>query len=203
MYTVFVTGSLASGKRSACLYLAEQGFTHIDLDDMAKEFLNEELVQRQIMDVYGDDLLDETDGINRSLLAKRAFASEESTAALNGIIWPLVNERLANLIVGNSCQFRSSEDRLVVEIAMLAEGLTTVDLADAVLCITADEGIRIERALARGMELADIKNRMALQASDEERAQICDVIIENNGSLAQLHEKLASWLESQQQEQMF
>ena len=203
MYTVFVTGPLASGKRTACLYLASRGFTHIDLDDMAKEFLEDELVLQQLREAYGAGICDEEGSVIRAELARRAFVDAESSAALNGIIWPLVIGRLGELIVGRSCQQNLSDEKLVVEIAMLAEADGALDLADTILCITADEKLRIERALARGMQQEDILNRIALQASDDERAAISDVVIENNGSLESLHEKLDIWLESAFQEHMF
>ena len=203
MFTVFVTGPLASGKRSACLYLAQQGFTHVDLDDMAKEFLEDELVQRQLVEFYGEDICDGQGSVNKAELARLAFADAESSAALNETIWPLVGERLAAMIVGQSCHQSTEDAKLVVEIAMLAESRAFTDLADAILCITASESIRTKRALDRGMQLEDIQNRMALQATDEERNALCDVVIENNGSLESLHAKLDSWLLLQQQEQMF
>ncbi len=204
MFTVFVTGPLASGKRSACQYLTTRGFRHIDMDDMAKELLDEEAVQRQLVELYGQDIMDEAAGIiNRAKLAERAFVNEASTEGLNSIIWPLVGAKLSDFLVGNRCQAGCADNKIVVEIAMLAEAPGMTDLADTILGITAEPHIRIERALARGMQHDDITKRMALQASDEERAAICNIVIENNGSIEQLHAKLDVWLELQQQEQLF
>jgi len=203
LYTVFVTGSLASGKHTACLYLVQKGFIHIDLDDIAKEFLQDELVVMQLIEHYGSDILDEEGSIDRGELAQRAFVDTESSIALNETIWPLTQQRLADLILGMSCQQDQSDLKLAIEIPMLAEAPDFADLADTVICITSLSSIRIQRAQARGMALEDIKHRMALQATDEERAEICDVVIENNGSLESLHEKLDAWLQLQQHEQMF
>lgn len=203
MYVVFVTGPLASGKRSACEYLTQHGFSHLDLDVIAKEFLDDEPVQQQLIEAYGTGICADDGCIDKARLAKMAFANEESSAALNGIIWPLVGARLSDLIVGENCQKDAAGERLVVEIPMLAEAPELLDLADTILCITADESVRIERALARGMLLEDILNRIALQARDEERAALSDVVIENNGSLDSLHEKLDSWIKLQQQEHLF
>jgi dephospho-CoA kinase len=203
MYTVFVTGPLASGKRAACLYLAKRGFTHIDMDEVAKEFLSEELVIEQLVQAYGPSICTDEGSIDRARLAKLAFADEESTAALNSIIWPLARERLANLLVGRSCEHDRVNDKLCIEIAMLVEMEGIIELADTVLGITADESVRIERALGRGMQLTDIHNRIALQADEEARAAICDMVIENNGDLGSLHKKLDLWLQLQHQERLF
>jgi dephospho-CoA kinase len=203
MFTVFVTGALASGKHAACAYLAQQGFVHIDLDTMAKELLCEQPVQELLQEAYGSSICSADGSIDKARLAEIAFVDESSSEPLNGIIWPLVGKRLSDLIVGNSCQLNSAGTQLVVEIPLLAEAPDLIALADTILCITADESIRVERALARGMQLDDILRRMALQASDEQRAAISDVVIENNTSLAALYEKLDSWLELQRQEHMF
>jgi len=185
------------------LHLAQKGFTHIDLDELAKGFLEDELVQQQLVVAYGAEICDGEGSVVKSKLAERAFANEESSGALNGIMWPLVSERLANILVGKSCAHDPSKEKIVVEVAMLAEAQGFTDLADVVLCITASESVRIERALARGMQLEDVLNRIALQASDEERAAVCDTVIENNGSLDSLHAKLDAWLLLQEQERLF
>jgi len=194
---------LASGKRTACQYLAQKGFTHIDLDILAKEFLEDELVQQQLIEAYGSEICDEEGSVNKAELASRAFANAESSTALNEIVWPLVAQRVADMIEGVGCQQSSLGDKLVIEISMLAESHGFNDLADTILCITASESVRIERALERGMQLPDILSRIALQASDEERNALCDVVIENNGNLESLYKKLDSWLQLQQQEQLF
>ena len=203
MFIVFVTGSLASGKHAACTYLAKQGFTHIDLDEMAKEFYEEDFVKWQIIDAYGKSICDASGQIVKAKLAEVAFAKEGASDALNSIIWPLVNARLADIIVGSSSELNRLGEKLAVEIAMLAEAPEMAALADSVLGIEADEDIRIKRALARGMKLEDILNRIALQASDATRAKLCDYVIENNGSLEEFEQKLELWLQSQQEEHMF
>jgi dephospho-CoA kinase len=203
MYTVFITGPLAAGKHAACEYLTQRGFAHIDLDEMAKEFLGEAAVRKQLVKAYGHDILSAQGGIDRARLAERAFANTENSEPLNSIIWPLVKARLSSLLVGNSCQTGPSDGPVVVEIPLLAEAPDMRDLANTVLCITAEPQIRVERALARGMQAADLFRRMALQASDKERAAIADTVIENNGSLASLHAQLDDWLATLQQEHLF
>lgn len=203
MYTVFVTGPLASGKRSACLYLAQKGFSHIDADDIAKEFLNNEEIIHELVNAYGSVILDESGCIDRTALAKKAFASANTSLALNELIWPLVKIRLSDLITNIHCQKNSKNEKLLVEIAMLAEAPDHIELADTVLCITAAPELRLKRAVARGMSFEDARNRMSLQASDEDRAAISDFIIENNGTLESLYRQLDTWMTLSDQEHLF
>lgn len=203
MYTVFVTGPLASGKRTACEYLTQHGFAHIDTDVVAKEFLEDTDVIKELAEHYGSAILAEDGSIQRAKLAERAFAGEGTSDFLNGVIWPRVKAKLADVIVGTGCLAGSMQDKLVVEIPMLAEAPDMAHLADSVLCVTASPKVRLERAVARGMQREDAERRMALQASDEERAALCDYVIENDGALEELHRKLKTWLESQRTEHLF
>ena len=196
MYTVFITGPLASGKRCACLYLAQKGFTHIDLDAMAKGFLDDEAVQKQLVAAYGTAICDSSGAIDKARLAQCAFAKKGSSDTLNGIIWPLVKKRLSKILAKGHSQPNQNNSKFVVEVAMLAEAPDMLDLANAVIGITADKNTRIERALARGMVRDDILNRIALQATDEKRAQVCDLVIDNSGSLEQLYKELDAWFAS-------
>ena len=53
----------------------------------------------------------------------------------------------------------------------------------------------MERAVARGMTETDVRNRMAAQATDEERRAIADVIVENDGDLETLRRRVdAAWM---------
>ena len=63
-------------------------------------------------------------------------------------------------------------------------------LGDVVVAITAPEAVRAERAVARGMERSDVLRRISVQASDSARACMADLVIENDGTLAEYLEAL-------------
>jgi dephospho-CoA kinase len=163
---------------------------------IAKEFLDDELVIAQLTEQYGDDILDASGALDRKRLAAAAFVGPESIEGLNQTIWPLVKERLADLLLGQSCTQTSENSLTVVEVALLAEASDFCDLADYIIAISAPTALRIERALARGMDRADIENRMALQATDTERAAICDLVIVNDSNLEALYAQLDYWYDS-------
>ncbi|MDR2109229.1 MAG: dephospho-CoA kinase [Coriobacteriales bacterium] len=194
MYVVFVTGGLASGKKTVCELLGKAGATVLDLDAIAKEEQEDEQILAQLTEAFGDDLLNANGTLDRRLLAERAFATPEDAERLNSICWPAVSERLSDIVLGGGCQMRNSNELVVVEIPLLVESGGFRDLADEVICVVAHEDIRRARAQARGMSPADVENRLALQATAAERIAISDVVIENNDSLAALEEQVNGWL---------
>ena len=57
---------------------------------------------------------------------------------------------------------------------------------DLVVVVEADQQVRLARLEARGMPAEEARRRMASQASDEERREVADVVIDNSGSVAEL-----------------
>jgi dephospho-CoA kinase len=65
------------------------------------------------------------------------------------------------------------------------------DTVDSVWVVCSDEEIRIRRVMARsGLSREEAKNRIRSQLSQEEYAALADEIIENDGSLDELRERV-------------
>ncbi|MDR3136891.1 MAG: dephospho-CoA kinase [Coriobacteriales bacterium] len=197
MNVVFVTGGLAAGKQTACRYLQQtKGASYLDADGIAKDLLEDELVIERLVQLYGSTIRNAKGDILRGRLAELAFVSPEASQGLNMTIWPRVKEVLADILIAPSVTQEGGGSFVLVEIAMLAEAPDFCDLADYILVIRADEPVRIQRALDRGMNLVDIKNRLALQASDAQRAALANLVITNNGSKQALYQQLDTWYDS-------
>jgi dephospho-CoA kinase len=192
MYVVFVTGGLASGKDTTCSLLAELGATVLDLDVVAKEEQEDSFVLERLEEVFGEDVVDDYGRLNRRLLARRAFASRESADVLNAICWPAVKERVATFI--RDARRRPAEGGLlVIQIPLLAEAPDFLDMKDEVIAVSAPEELRFERAVARGMDPADARRRLALQAGDAEREAISDTVFDNGNTPEALKAQVTAW----------
>jgi dephospho-CoA kinase len=82
---------------------------------------------------------------------------------------------------------------VIIDVPLLVEAPLFIELVDAVLAISSDEDTRIDRLRARGMAVQDAERRIACQASDAERREIADYVIENDGDLKQYREDLAAF----------
>jgi uncharacterized MnhB-related membrane protein len=82
---------------------------------------------------------------------------------------------------------------VILDVPLLAEAPEFLDLVDAVLVISTHEDARLDRLAARGMPQDEAERRIACQASDAERRDIADYIIENDGSEVSFRAALASF----------
>lgn len=129
--------------------------------------------------------------IDRPALARAAFASPDQRGWLEALLWPRVGERIA--------QWRTQLDQAttppraaVVEVPLLFEsGMDAV--FDATIVVTADEHVRAARAGGRGHEA--LAERGSRQLTQKEKAQRATYVIENDGSIEDLEQKLSGVLE--------
>lgn len=194
MYTVMITGGLASGKSTLRRILCEKGAVSIDLDQINATLLQGnrdyigELVAR-----FGEDILDPEGCVVPARLAQAAFATEADTADLNAIAFPYITAAANEYILDVHCTPRSDAKVLVIEVPLLNEVPEFAKLADEVVAVTAPSDARLARAVARGMDGSDALARLQRQASDAERVALADTVCENAGDEDDLHEWVDAW----------
>lgn len=193
MYTVMVTGGLGSGKSTLVDLLCEHGAVSIDLDEINRTLLssNEDYVS-ELVERFGEGILDEEGAVITAELAKRAFADEASERALNAIAFPYITELANEYILDVHCTPRSNAKVLVVEVPLLTEVPEFARLADEVIAVNVPSELRLQRAIARGMDAADALARLAVQATDAQRSAIADTLCDNDGT----REELAAWADA-------
>ena len=128
--------------------------------------------------------------VDRGAVARRAFASPDERAWLEGLIWPLVGARVAAWRAAESAR-DPAPPALVVETPLLFEAGLEGNY-DATIAIVADEEVRAARAGARGHEALD--ERTARQLSQTEKASRATYAVENSGSLRDLQQELSGVL---------
>ena len=179
MYIVTVTGGLAAGKGVACDYFHSRGAVVIDLDDVARRFLAPgHKIAEKLAEEFGDNILDDSGGIDRAKLAKQAFEDDASTLRLNKIVHPAVaSEVLPGLTEMGLLQ--NPPRYVVLDVPMLVEAPVYIEMADVVVAISAPEEMRVARAVDRGMDEVDARARIARQATESERQALADIVIVN------------------------
>jgi dephospho-CoA kinase len=145
---------------------------------------------------WGDEVA--PDGVvDRPAIARRVFAAPEERAWLEGLLWPLVGQRVAAWRA--ELAHRDSPPRAaVVETPLLFEaGLESG--YDATIAVVADEDVRAARAAARGHHAVD--ERSARQLTQEEKAARATYVVANSGTVDELELALAAVLEKLDAEQ--
>jgi dephospho-CoA kinase len=186
---VGLTGGLGAGKSTALAALERLGAATLSTDAVVHELYETDDVRDAVVERWGQDVAP-GGTVDRSAVAKRAFADGDERAWLEGMLWPKVGERVA--------AFREAALRAdpppaaaVVETPLLFEaGLD--GLYDATIAVVADEDVRAERAGARGHHGVD--ERAARQLPQEEKAARATFVVRNDGTVGELESRLADVL---------
>jgi dephospho-CoA kinase len=186
---VGLTGGLGAGKSTALSALARLGAATLSTDAVVHDLYASDELRDAVVGRWGQEVA--PDGVvDRSAVARHAFASDEERAWLEGLIWPKVAER-----VGAFREEALAADppprAAVVETPLLFEaGLDGI--YDATIAIIADEEVRSERAGARGHQALD--ERTARQLPQEEKARRATYTVRNDGSVDELETELSEVL---------
>lgn len=199
MYTVMVTGGLGSGKSTLCKLICEHGAMSMNLDEIYRGLLesNENMIA-DLADRFGDDILDDSGMVIRSKLAEEAFSDERSTKDLNAITFPYIMAMTNDYLLDVHCVPCSSSKILVVEVPLLTEVPEFAQLADEIIAVNVPSDVRLQRAVARGMNPADALRRLQVQPTDAERDAIADTICDNSGT----EDDLRAWADAWWEERM-
>lgn len=196
MYTVMVTGGLGSGKSTLCKLICEHGAMSMNLDEIYRGLLesNENMIA-DLADRFGDDILDDAGMVIRSKLAEEAFNDEQSTKDLNAITFPYIMAMTNDYLLDVHCVPRSSSKVLVVEVPLLTEVPEFAQLADEIIAVNVPSDVRLQRAVARGMNPVDALKRLQIQPTDAERDAIADTVCDNSGTEDDLRAWADAWWE--------
>ena len=178
-----LTGGIGSGKSTVATFFAERGATIIDADAISRSLMEPgQKVLAEVVETFGEHLLDETGRLDRAALADIVFNDEAARTRLNSIVHPAVRSESARL---REEALAANPGRAVIiqDIPLLVE-TDQADQFDGVIVVDTDHDTRLQRLVeARGMDVEDANARIAAQATDAQRREVADWVIDNSGTL--------------------
>ena len=188
LFPIGLTGGMGSGKSTVSRILQSHGFDIIDADQISRLTCRMPETAQQLMAAFGQDLYDAPRGIpelDRPLLARRAFASDNSRQMLNDIMHPAMKKTAVQML--NAAQNPAILDApLLFEAGWDALVKTTI----AVLCPLET---RIQRIVQRDhLEPDQIMARIRAQIDDYEKR--ADILFYNTGDPDALRQQVTKWL---------
>ena len=179
MFKLGLTGSIATGKSTVLAAFAAQGVPTFSADAAVHELYAGEAVAAIEAEFPG---VSRNGNIDRAELAGRLVGKPERLRVLEGIVHPLVRQKIAQFLDSAETQ---GADLAVVEIPLLYEnGVDWGFDAVAVTTVAADEQRR--RALARpGMSVEKLDAILARQLPQAEKLKRADYAIDTSVSIAQ------------------
>lgn len=182
---VGLTGGMGAGKSEALAALERLGAQTLSTDAAVHELLAGSEIGALIAERFGDEAAP-GGMVDRGALAAVVFEQPAEREWLEGVLWPLVGQRVIEWRAGVAA-LEPSPPAAVVEVPLLFEsGMDAV--FDHTIAVVADDDLRAERMAARGHR--GTEGRDARQLTQDEKAARASFAVRNEGTIEELEEQL-------------
>ena len=184
-----ITGSIASGKSTVVNLLKERGFSVIDADLIAHEQL--EICKREIVETFGEQILDETGRIDRKKLGDTVFNEPKKLKNLEQILHPKIKAE----IFFKASQLECLGQVYFVDIPLFFEKKQRYAEFKNVAVIYAPKELLLSRLMNRNaLNLEAAKARVELQMDTEQKKKMAKFVIDNSNDRENLKLELEKFL---------
>jgi dephospho-CoA kinase len=192
VYLVGLTGGIGSGKSTAADRFAARGVPVINADVVAREVVAPgEPVLAELADRFGAGILQEDGSLDRPALADIVFHDPAARADLDRLTHPTIAGRMAERIAELSAGWEGPGPPLAVVDHPLLIETGQAGRFDAVVVVLVPVEERVRRLVEhRGLREEDARARIAIQVDDEARRRVADHVLDNAGSIDDLHRQV-------------
>ena len=199
MFVIGLTGGIGTGKSEVSRLLDTLGAEVIEADRVGHEaYAPGTPGWREVVEAFGEGVLNADGRIDRKSLGGIVFGDEQAREKLNAIVHPIVRQLLEERIAGLE---RKGARVVVIEVPLLIEAIKQQSrwtrMLDEIWVVTAPVEQVVTRVQARsGLDETAIRSRIGSQATERERIEHADAVIDNSGSLEGLKRKVTNlWCE--------
>lgn len=187
MYVVAITGGIGAGKSEAARNFEALGVPLVDVDVISRHLTSSgQPIVQEIASVFGQDFVTEDGALNRTAMRERIFAVESDRKKLEAILHPVIHTTALRELFKNS-----DAPYQILAIPLFFETNRYSGVVKSTLLIDCEESQQVSRTVERsGMSESTVRSIIAAQASRSYRRALANDIIDNNGSLQELAEKV-------------
>ncbi|MEB5928920.1 dephospho-CoA kinase [Acinetobacter schindleri] len=180
-----LTGGIGSGKSAASQWFEQHGIVVVDADVVAREIVEVgQPALLQIQQAFGDWVLQKDGTLNRRALREHIFQSNDARRILESITHPAIRQSIIQ-------QLQDAQSPYVILVSPLLFETNQHELTDHTLLIDASIELQIQRAAQRdGQNIKQIHRIIAAQMPREQKQQLADDIVLNDGHLEHLYAHL-------------
>lgn len=184
-----LTGGIASGKSTVVEMIKEAGYKVIDADQLVHDMQTKGgRLYQALLDWLGEAILLSDGELNRPKLGQLIFSSEEMRHQSAEIQGKIIREELA---AQRNC-LAKEEDVFFMDIPLLIEN-DYQDWFDQIWLVTVSPEIQRQRLMKRNhLSAEEADMRIASQMPLSEKLPYASLVIDNNGSIDDLKEKVKS-----------
>ena len=183
MYKIGLTGGICTGKTFILNIFKELECYTIRADDIARNimFSNNSGVLKEIISVFGEDIYDEKNGLEKEKFTRLLFEDQEKRNFINNMVHPQVKAERENII--KSLEESSVYDFFIYESALLVEAGTYKEFDKVIVAYTASEE-QVRRLIERdGISQEEADGRIKAQFPLSEKLKVANYTIDTTGSL--------------------
>ncbi len=180
---VVLTGGIGSGKSLAASCFEKRGITIVEQDDVSREVVEPgEPALAQIVERFGENILNDEGSLNRSKLRHQIFNNSEDKIWLERLLHPLIGQRTMH-------HMTTAPSRYVIVVNPLLH--TRQPQYDRFVVVDTPIPVQIERAMQRDRINRELAEKMvASQTAREVRLRLADDVILNDGAVEFVDEQV-------------
>jgi dephospho-CoA kinase len=186
-FVVGLTGGIGSGKSAAADEFARLGTTVVDTDAIAHQLTRAGgAALGAILQQFGAEYLDAEGAMDRAKMRALVFADAAARKKLETVLHPLIRAESARQIAGATGSY------VIHVVPLLVESPGYRERVSRVLVVDCPEELQLERVRPRsGLAPEAVRAIIRSQAPRAARIAAADDVIDNSGSLAALHKRVA------------
>lgn len=191
-YIVGITGGIATGKSTVTRYIAQEGYSTLDADQVAAQVMAEDRVKNLLAQSFGQSIIALDGSLDRQVLSRIVFSKPDQLAILNALVHPLVFQKIEEYI--RECQ----DLMLFIEMPLLFES-GHLNLYNETWLVYVDPALQLKRLMERNnFSQLEAESRIKAQMPMSVKQARADYLIDNSGDLERTYQQVHARLQDLQ-----
>ncbi|MDO5561685.1 MAG: dephospho-CoA kinase [bacterium] len=180
---IAITGNMGTGKSAVGQFLRQAGEAVLETDKITVQLYENRDVRGLIQDKFGLGFFCDDGSVDRRKFAEQIFASDADRAWLERLFWPRIKDEVDLWFYKQKCR---QKRRAFVIVPLLFEAGWEKFFDEIWLVRSSREDILTRLQIQRRLTLAQARKRLSTQMSDQQKIDLVNLVIRNNGSLDDL-----------------
>jgi dephospho-CoA kinase len=192
---VGLTGGIASGKSAVAEFLSQQQIPVVDADEVSRAVMRPgSSLFHDIVQAFGHEVLNQHGDLDRAVLGEKVFSNPQALERLNALTHPVIWAEMQRQVT----DLEKVHPLVVVMVPLLLEN-GRQDWVDEVWLVSLPRDVQKARLMQRNhLTEEQAEARISAQMPLEQKLALADRVIDNSGSLEQLHQSLLEVLRQAQ-----